>query len=84
MYLLASKFKGTLYCGSTRDLAVRVRQHKDGKGAAFTQRYGVTRLVWYAQHETVAIAYHKEQQIKRWRRDWKKALIEADNPDWCD
>jgi putative endonuclease len=26
----------------------------------------------------------REKQIKRWRRDWKLALIEAENPEWRD
>jgi len=25
-----------------------------------------------------------ERQIKEWRRDWKIALIEKDNPHWID
>jgi putative endonuclease len=29
-------------------------------------------------------AIRQEKQVKRWRRDWKLALIEADNPDWRD
>lgn len=29
-------------------------------------------------------AIAKEKQIKRWRRGWKLALIEAENPDWRD
>ncbi len=26
----------------------------------------------------------REKQIKRWRRDWKRNLIERDNPEWHD
>ena len=29
-------------------------------------------------------AIAREKEIKKWRRDWKIALIEADNPDWND
>jgi putative endonuclease len=27
-------------------------------------------------------AIRREKQIKEWKRDWKLALIEKDNPDW--
>jgi putative endonuclease len=29
-------------------------------------------------------AITREKQVKKWRRDWKIALIEAENPDWRD
>jgi len=45
VYLLANKRHGTLYVGVTNDLARRVKDHKDGRGAAFTRKYAVDRLV---------------------------------------
>jgi putative endonuclease len=32
----------------------------------------------------MAEAIRREKQIKRWRRDWKLQLIEAQNPEWRD
>lgn len=32
----------------------------------------------------MAEAIQREKQIKRWRRDWKLALIETQNPEWRD
>jgi putative endonuclease len=32
----------------------------------------------------VTEAIRREKEIKKWRRDWKIALIEAENPDWND
>lgn len=29
-------------------------------------------------------AFHRERQMKRWRRAWKLALIEGANPGWKD
>jgi hypothetical protein len=26
----------------------------------------------------------RQKQLKRWRRDWKRNLIERDNPEWND
>ena len=28
------------------------------------------------------VASPREKRIKAWRRDWKIALVEEDNPDW--
>ncbi len=50
----------------------------------FTQKYGVTRLVWIEQHESRTEALRRERRIKEWRRAWKIQLIEASNPDWSD
>ncbi len=84
VYLLASKSYGTLYVGVTNDLLARVVEHREGRGAKFTSRYGVTRLVWFEVHRDVNVAIGREKKLKRWRRDWKVALIEEGNPRWED
>lgn len=84
VYMLASKRNGTLYTGSARDLIVRVQQHREGALPGFTRKYDVKRLVWFEAHSSIAAAYRREQLIKRWRRDWKIALIEEKNPYWDD
>lgn len=83
-YILASKRNGTLYTGSTTDIVRRVWEHRTGVIPGFTRRYAVTRLVWFEPHPIVAAAAARERRIKRWRRDWKIALIEKNNPDWED
>jgi putative endonuclease len=84
VYLLASGRNGTLYAGSTDDLPKRLFQHQSKTGGKFTAKYGVATLVWYEVHETRESARIRENQIKKWNRDWKLALIERDNPDWLD
>ena len=54
-------------------------EHREGKGGAFTRRYGIHRLVWYEQYEDVEMAIEREKNVKRWRRDWKINLIERSN-----
>ena len=83
-YLLASKRFGTLYLGSTRDLVKRVYEHREGLLGGFTRKYDVKLLVWYEAYDSVAAAYAREQQMKKWKRDWKIALIEGKNPYWED
>jgi putative endonuclease len=84
VYLLASRRYGTLYCGVTNDLVRRVWEHKTKLLPGFTAKYGVDRLVWFELHSDVTVAIAREKQIKKWRRDWKIALIEGENPDWRD
>ena len=62
----------------------RVYEHKHKIVPGFTATYGVDRLVWYEAYSDVTEAIRREKQIKKWRRDWKIALIENDNPDWHD
>lgn len=84
VYILASGRNGTLYVGVTNSLDRRTREHRDGQGVGFTRKYGVHRLVWYEPHQYVLNAIHREKQLKRWRRAWKIALLEAENPQWLD
>jgi putative endonuclease len=84
VYILASGRNGTLYIGVTSALPARVGQHKLGIFEGFSKTYGCKALVWYENHATMAEAIQREKRIKRWRREWKLALIEADNPEWRD
>jgi putative endonuclease len=84
VYLLSSGPFGTLYVGMTADLAKRVWEHKAKAIPGFTAKYGVDRLVWYEPHASLEAAFVRERQIKKWKREWKVQLIEADNPQWLD
>jgi putative endonuclease len=84
VYILASGRHGTLYVGVTNSLESRVTQHKAKYVAGFTKRYGVDQLVWWRGYGEITEAIHFEKQLKRWRREWKVRLIEAENPDWGD
>ncbi|MFN9849819.1 MAG: GIY-YIG nuclease family protein [Alphaproteobacteria bacterium] len=83
-YILASQRNGTIYVGSTDDLARRVWEHREKLRQGFTTRYNVSQLVWFESHETRESAFRRERRIKEWRRSWKVMLIEAENPDWRD
>ena len=84
VYIMASGRNGTLYTGVTTDLARRAYEHREGQLEGFTRKYAVKMLVWFEIHESVTAAIVREKSIKRWRRAWKLALIEADNPQWRD
>jgi putative endonuclease len=84
VYLLASGKHGTLYLGVTNDLIRRVYEHKTKVTRGFTSRYDVDRLVWFEVYDDPENAITREKELKKWRRDWKIALIEEANPDWND
>ena len=84
VYILASKPYGTLYIGTTSDLAWRVWEHKNNVVPGFTKRYGVHHLVWFETHQSRDAALQREKQIKDWKRDWKINLIERENRHWRD
>ena len=84
VYIMASQRNDTIYTGVTSNLIQRVWQHRDGNIPGFTRQYGVKLLVWFEQHGTMESAITREKQIKAWKRAWKLALIEKDNPEWHD
>ena len=84
VYLLASRYRGTIYTGFTADLAQRTYMHRMGKGSKFAAKYGVVRLVHAEHYPRIEEAIAREKAIKKWLRAWKIELIEKDNPDWLD
>ena len=84
VYIMTNKRNGTLYVGVTSDLKKRVYEHREGLLPGFTEKYRLKRLVWFESHDEIAQAIAREKQLKRWRRAWKIALIEASNADWRD
>lgn len=84
VYILASTRNGTLYIGVTSDLAKRIYQHKHDLVEGFTRKYRVHNLVYFEIFAEIADAICRETAIKRWKREWKIALIEKSNPDWRD
>jgi len=84
VYILASRYRATLYAGVTSSLWQRVWDHRNGRFDGFTAKYSVKTLVWYEHHHSMEDAIRREKRIKKWNRAWKFQLIEAMNPDWRD
>lgn len=84
VYILASKRNGTLHIGVTSDLIRRLHEHRSGSIAGFTRDYGIKRLMWFEQHDTMEEAILREKRLKKWNRAWKITLIEDLNPHWDD
>ncbi|MHC1703430.1 MAG: GIY-YIG nuclease family protein [Tenuifilaceae bacterium] len=84
VYILASKKNGTLYIGFTNDLERRVGEHKAKVVISFTQKYDVDKLVYFETFNTSYEAFKRERQLKKWKREWKIQLVEAENMAWKD
>ena len=83
-YIMASEPNGFLYVGMTADLPRRVQEHKAGDVDGYACEHGCTNLVWFERHMRVVDAIAREKRLKKWKRAWKVALIEAANPQWRD
>jgi putative endonuclease len=75
---------GHLYVGVTNDLVRRMDEHKHGQVPGYTAEHGIDQLVWFERHAYIDQAILREKRIKRWRRDWKFALVAEHNPQWLD
>ena len=84
IYILASRHPGTMYVSVTNDLRRRIGEHKSGAVPGFTRRYKTNQLVYVEPYASIFDARARERVLKRWRRQWKFDLIEAENPRWLD
>ncbi|MDE2469643.1 MAG: GIY-YIG nuclease family protein [Bradyrhizobium sp.] len=84
VYILASQIGGTLYIGVTGDLIRRIAQHRLKLIESFTEKYDVTKLVYFEQFDAPENAIRREKQLKKWNRAWKIRLIKENNPNWDD
>jgi putative endonuclease len=84
VYMMADRYRGTLYIGVTSNLAARVWAHREGRGSQFCNRYNLKRLVYAEQAPTIDEAIAREKAMKKWNRAWKIELIEQVNPEWDD
>ncbi len=84
VYIMANCYHGGMYVVVTADLMARVHQHREGNGSDHVMQTGKTMLVYAERHEEIEAAIARDKLVKKWRREWKFALIEAENPKWDD
>jgi putative endonuclease len=65
-------------------LLQRIAEHKGKSVSGFTEKYNVTRLVYFEEHEDIEEMARREKRLKNWCRKWKLDLIEKMNPEWSD
>lgn len=84
IYILTNRPRGVLYTGMSSSLPERVRQHREGLIPGFTAQYHIKRLVYFEYLDSAEQTIAREKRLKRWRREWKIALVEQTNPTWRD
>ncbi|MGB4056652.1 MAG: GIY-YIG nuclease family protein [Alphaproteobacteria bacterium] len=84
VYMMANKSNRVLYIGVTNDLKRRVYVHKHKIIAGFTQKYNLTKLVYFEHGTDIKGAIEREKHLKGWLRKRKNMLIETVNPEWRD
>lgn len=77
-YLYIIKQEKKLYVGITKNLDCRLKQHRFGHGAEYTRNFSSAELVYSEVFKSRSSAEKREQQIKRWSRAKKEALINQD------
>jgi putative endonuclease len=83
VYIMGS-LSGTLYIGVSGNLHRRVFQHKCHHFEGFTDKYDVTRLLYWESYDDVHKALGRETQLTGWSRAKKIGLIVRKNPRWID
>ena len=65
---------GTLYTGSTDDVAKRLSAHRAGKGAKYTRGRGPLEVVYTEQLSDKSEALRREYALKKLKKDEKERL----------
>ena len=84
VYILTNKTNKVLYIGVTNNLERRIYEHKNKLIKGFSQKYNLTKLIYYEMTENIISAIKREKQLKNWHREWKINLIKQLNPEWKD
>ena len=84
VYIMTNKYNSVLYTGVTGNIDARVFQHKEKTIEGFTQRYNVTKLVYYEEYDNPNHAIAREKQIKAGSRRKKLELVRSMNKEWKD
>ncbi len=77
MYLLGLR-SGAIYVGASRDLPSRMKSHFSGTACRTTALDPPIRLLYSEEFPTFGQARKRENQLKRWSRAKKEALIRGD------
>jgi putative endonuclease len=84
VYILTNRRNRVLHTGVTGDLKARIYQHREKLLPGFTNRYNVSKLVYYEAGYEASGAVAREKQIKAGSRRKKIDLISRLNPEWRD
>ncbi|MBR5402105.1 MAG: GIY-YIG nuclease family protein [Treponema sp.] len=84
VYILSNYTNSTLYIGVTNNLKKRLYEHKTKVYEGFSKKYNVDKLVYFEEVSDIKSAIQREKNLKKWKREWKDALIKKANPEFND
>ena len=84
VYIMTNQYNTVLYTGITNDLKRRIYEHKEKMVAGFTNKYNITKLVYYEVFDDPENAISREKQIKAGSRQKKIQLVTSMNKEWRD
>ena len=84
VYILSNYSKTVFYTGMTSDLERRMYEHKNQLTPGFATKYNCNILLYYETLQSGEEAAHREKQIKRYKQEWKRNLIDQMNPECRD
>ncbi len=84
VYIMSNGINTVTYTGVTSDISRRAWQHREKVFKGFTNKYNISKLVYYESFSDIREAIAREKQIKGGSREKKVALINSMNPEWND
>ena len=70
---------GSFYTGYTKNLAERIKQHENGKGAKYTKSHKPQKIAYVEDLSSRSQAMKRERAIKKLSRQQKIFLIDSQN-----
>lgn len=84
VYILTNYTNTTLYIGVTNNLDRRLFEHRNHLLKGFTDKYNLSKLIYFEECSDVNEAIAREKQLKNWHREWKLNLVRSINPELKD
>ncbi|MBE8970139.1 GIY-YIG nuclease family protein [Nostocales cyanobacterium LEGE 12452] len=81
---MTNNYNTVLYTGVTNNLQRRVYEYKEKMIEGFTNKYNITKLVYYDIFEDAYTAISREKQVKAGSRQKKIDLVNSINQEWRD
>jgi len=73
-----------VYTGVTSDLIKRIYEHKNKLVKGFSEKYNLSKLVYFEIFDSPEAAISREKQLKGGSRKKKMDLINKENPNFND
>ena len=66
---------GSYYTGITNNIENRLKRHNSGKGSRYTRCRLPVIVLYKEKHNSYKLAFHREKEIKGWRREKKNSYL---------